>query len=258
MFSYEDFDIKLDTDYIGRNFIYVEETDSTNNYLMNNSGLENGTLLFAEFQTNGKGRRNKSWLSNKGLNLTFSILFNNKTLLKRINLVNLAASLSVAQSIENLYQLNIDLKWPNDVLINNKKVAGILIESSSKGTKIDKAVVGIGINVNQPNFSGQFDIKPTSIRLESKTLVNRERLLSELLNIFEENLFYVVDSPQKILNDWRSKCRMIGEKVKIITGNETKTGIFDDIDRDGSLILKNNEQYEKIRFGDISLRHIPH
>ena len=123
MFNIEDFDIKLETKYIGRHFLYSEEVDSTNSYLLNDKKkLENGTVLLSEFQSAGKGRLSRNWYSNKLQNLTFSILLNEKLDKLNPNHINLAASLAVAHSIENLYQLKTDLKWPNDVLIKNKKV----------------------------------------------------------------------------------------------------------------------------------------
>lgn len=255
MFNIEEFDIKLDTNYLGRNFIYSDEVESTNSLLLNSKDFgTNGTVLLAEFQNKGRGRMNREWVSNSGQNLTFSILLKGDFKENKINLVNLGASLAVAQAIENLFQLDVELKWPNDLLVHKKKIAGMLLESVSKGNKIAKLVVGIGINVNQPNFPGKFDIQPTSIRKEFKTMVSREKLLSELLNIYEEILESSLKKPEKILNDWRERCKMIGEKIKIVEHDKIKTGLFYDIDDDGFLILKVGEKKEKIHFGDVSLR----
>ncbi|MFA3781728.1 biotin--[acetyl-CoA-carboxylase] ligase [Melioribacteraceae bacterium 4301-Me] len=254
-FNIEEFDIKLDTEFIGRNFIYCDEVDSTNKLLLeSNEFNQNGTVVLAEYQSSGKGRRERTWVSNNGQNLTFSILLKDFTHGKKINLFNLAASLAVSHSIENLYQLKVELKWPNDVLINRKKVAGILLESTSKGNKIEKLVIGIGVNVNQTNFPGKFDIPPTSIRKEFKEIVSRERLLSEILNNYEALIANIKYEPEKILNDWKMKCNMIGEKVKITDGKESKYGIFEDIDQNGFLILKTGDKIETIHFGDVSLR----
>jgi BirA family transcriptional regulator, biotin operon repressor / biotin---[acetyl-CoA-carboxylase] ligase len=176
VFNIETFDIKLSTEYIGRNFIYAEEVDSTNSFLMDkNSGYnQNGTVLLAEKQLAGRGRMERVWYSHKDQNLTFSILLKgNKKINKKINLVNFAAALAVSFSIENLYQLRTELKWPNDVLISGKKVSGILIESSSSGSRIDRIVVGIGINVNQTVFQGKFNIEPTSVRSELNDDIDR-------------------------------------------------------------------------------------
>lgn len=255
MFNIEEFDIKLDTDSIGRNFIYCDEVDSTNSLLL--SGKEynhHGTVILAEHQTKGRGRKNREWYSNSGQNLTFSILLKDEFEPGLINIMNLGTSVVVAQSLENLFQLNIEVKWPNDVLISKKKVSGILLESTSKGNKISKVVVGIGINVNQPNFPGKFEIPPTSIRKEFKDQVSRERLLSEILNNFEIMLEEVKSNPDKVLNDWRQRCKMIGEKIKIVEDDKSKFGIFEDIDNDGFLILKIGDKKEKIHYGDVSLR----
>jgi BirA family biotin operon repressor/biotin-[acetyl-CoA-carboxylase] ligase len=113
-----------------------------------------------------------------------------------------------------------------------------LLESTSKASKINKVVVGIGLNVNQPNFPGKFEIQPTSIRREFKSTVSREKLLSEILNIYESILELADTHPKKLLDDWRDRCKMIGEKVKIVEEDKIRTGVFYDIDDNGYLILK--------------------
>ena len=180
MFSIENFDIKLNTEYIGRRFVYAEELSSTNTFLMDkqNGYNENGTVVLAEKQTSGKGRKDRVWYSAPESNLTFSILLKkDKFLTNNSSLINFAASLSVAISIENLYQLKTELKWPNDVLIDGKKTSGILIESTSQGSQIERFVIGMGINVNQPSFQGTFNYPPTSIRIELGKNVDRERFI---------------------------------------------------------------------------------
>ena len=255
MFKIEEFDIKLDTDYVGRNFIYSDEVDSTNNVLLTNKDFtQNGTVLLAEYQSRGRGRKNREWISNSGQNLTFSILLKGDLKDQKINLINLCTAIAVAQAIENLFQLDVEVKWPNDVLVHKKKIAGILLESVSKGNKINRVAVGIGINVNQPNFPGKFDIVPTSIRKEFHSIVSREKLLSEVLNNFEKLLEQLERSHKKILDQWRNRCKMIGEKIRIVEEDKIKTGIFEDIDDHGFLLLKNADKIEKIHFGDVSLR----
>lgn len=254
LFNIEEFDIKLDTEEIGRQFVYVQQVDSTNSMLLNSKEFnKNGTVLLAEEQTSGRGRKGREWISQPGQNLTFSILLR-KVDGKKVNIVNLGSSLAVAQAIENLYQLKTSLKWPNDILIEGKKVAGILLESSSKGNELDRVVIGIGINVNQTNFPGKYMLEPTSIRKEFRNRGNRERILSEVLNLFEEIFIKVEENPEEVLEDWKDRCKMIGEKVKVVSDSVTKFGIFDDLDENGFLILKSNNKIEKIHFGDVSLR----
>jgi BirA family biotin operon repressor/biotin-[acetyl-CoA-carboxylase] ligase len=257
LFNIEVFDIKLNTDFIGRNFIYVEEIDSTNSYLLNKSNKvkADGTVILAEKQNRGRGRKDRSWYSNKGQNLTLSILLADKRYFgKSLNTINFAVSLAVAEAIENMFQLRTELKWPNDVLVNKRKIAGILFESISAGSKIERLVAGIGLNVNQTLFQGQFSIEPTSIKLEFGESVERERLLADILNIFEELLQQSLLNPAVTMNDWKLRCRMIGEKISIAEGNESRYGIFEDIDDDGFLLLKSKKGIERIHYGDVSLR----
>jgi BirA family biotin operon repressor/biotin-[acetyl-CoA-carboxylase] ligase len=254
MFQLEEFDIKLDTKFIGRNFIYADTLSSTNSYLLNSEKkYSDGTTLLAEFQENGRGRIQRPWQSTKGQNLTFSILLNKKLEKYVPNHINLAASLAVSQSIEHLYQLKTDLKWPNDVLIDKKKVSGILLESKSKGSSLEKIVIGIGINVNQTKFDGEFNIQPTSIKYEMRQIVNREILLSEILNTFEELLELSKQNSKKLLDIWRENCRMLGENVKIVHNGEIKYGNFYDIDANGFMILNVDNKMEKITIGDVSV-----
>ena len=255
MFELENFDIKLETEFIGRNFIYCDEIESTNSELLagKQQYKKTGTVLLAEKQLAGKGRKDRTWQSARGLNLTFSVLLM-KDVLSGINInhVNLAASLAVASAIENLHQLKTELKWPNDVLIDKKKVCGILTETSIKGTKIERVVIGFGINLNQIVFQGDFYFPPTSLKLELKDDIDRENMLAEILNNFEELLLDLESKPNVILNEWRNKCQMIGDKITITENDKVKKGIFYDIDGNGYLLLKRNDSIEKIHFGDVS------
>lgn len=256
MFNLEVFDIKLETEFIGRNFIYTDEIESTNSELLSNKQQfkKSGTVILAEKQSSGKGRKGRTWQSARGLNLTFSILLGRDAVDElNINHINLAASLAVSAAIENLYQLKTELKWPNDVLINKKKVAGILAETSIKGNVVDRIVIGIGINLNQYSFQGDFNITPTSLKIETGLEIDRENVMAEILNIFEELIFELAIHPKNILNDWRSKCKMIGDKITVTENDNIISGIFHDIDDNGYLLLKKNSEIERIHFGDVSI-----
>ena len=255
MFNFEKFDIRLETDFIGRNFVYADEIGSTNSELLagKQQYKKSGTVYIAEKQLEGKGRKNRIWNSAKGLNLTFSILLTKDTI-SDINLshLNLVSSLAVSIAIENLYQIKTELKWPNDVLIEKKKVAGILIETSIKGKSIERAVIGIGINLNQIAFQGEYNLEPTSLKLKLGFEIDRENILAEILNIFEEMLNELAQNPANVVDDWRNKCNMIGDKIIIRDDDNVKRGIFYDIDDEGYLLLKVNDKIEKIHFGDVS------
>lgn len=255
MFNFESFDSKVDTEIIGRNFIYSDEVESTNSFLLNKSNKFNldGTILLAEKQSKGRGRKERVWYSAKGQNLTFSILLTSKKYLgKKFNLLNFTTSLSVAFTLENLFQLKTELKWPNDVLVNGKKICGILLESTSQGNKIERVVIGVGLNVNQALFQGNFNLEPTSVKLELGQSVEREKLLAELLNTFEELLQKFDSKSDEIMKDWKDRCNLIGEKISVTEDGNTKYGIFEDLDNEGFLLLKANNKIEKIHFGDVS------
>lgn len=259
MFRFEDFDIKLDTEFIGRNFFYVEEVESSNLVLLNDKSMDfDGAVLLAEKQTNGRGRKDRKWYSLADQNLTFSILLKKKFKGNKVNIVNFCSSLAVATTLENLFQLKISLKWPNDVLADGKKISGILLDSVSKGAVIEKVVTGIGLNVNQSGFQGQYVIPPTSIKIEApqeeQLDISRERVLSELLNNFEEIYLRAEERPQSIMDDWKQRCKMIGEKITIEDTNVSLSGVFEDIDEDGFLLLQVKDKIERIHFGDVSLR----
>ncbi len=255
MFDLEKFDLKLNTDVIGRNFIYAEEVPSTNTELLNESEFykKHGTVLLAEKQIEGKGRKNRVWYSDDKLNLTFSILITEPKYLQKIYILNFVASLALAISIENLYQLKTELKWPNDILIDGKKAAGILIESTSKGSKVIRLVIGMGLNVNQISFQRKFTTEPTSLKKELGHPVEREKTLAEILNNIEEILNTSNKYPDKILEDWKAKCKMIGERITVVHNDVTKHGIFNDIDKNGFLVLRIDDKIETLHSGDVSI-----
>lgn len=254
MFNLETFGLKLNTEFIGRNFIFFEEIDSTNTYLLrkeNNVDIS-GTVVLAEFQTKGRGRMDRVWNSDTAQNLTFSILLvRNKNLFKHLNFLNFSAALAVASSIENLFQLKPELKWPNDILINRKKTCGILVETVTSQNEIERVVIGIGINVNQTQFKGEFNYPPTSIKNQLGREVEREKLLAEVLNNFEYYLNKLKTNKTLILNDWKMRCRMIGEKISVRQNDEIKYGIFEDVDENGFLLLRTKNDIEKITAGDL-------
>jgi BirA family biotin operon repressor/biotin-[acetyl-CoA-carboxylase] ligase len=257
LFQIEQFDIKLDTDIIGRNFIYCDEIDSTNNYLNEprTSKHPNGTVILAEYQTKGKGRQNREWQSQKGQNLTFSILINDHEFLpKNLNIINLSAALAVALTIEQHHGLKATLKWPNDVLINSKKTAGILLESVYEGLKPKRLIIGIGINVNQVMFSNKFNLPATSLKTEVGKIVNREIFLAEYLNTLEGILRKTIKNSKSVLEEWRLHCDMIGKRVTLAENDSIRDGIFEDINDEGFLLLKVKNKTEAIHFGDVSIR----
>ncbi len=243
-FRIPSFDLKLETEWLGRNFIYLDEIDSTNSYALHNSEVEeNGTVVLADKQTSGRGRLDRQWHSAKGQNLTFSLLLSpSKTLMKNFGFLTFGTAVAVAKTIENLYRLDINLKWPNDVLIGRKKLAGILIESSSAGDTINRIVLGIGLNCNQTLFDGQYKLEPTSLRMQIRQEIDREKLLADLLAELETMIHQVLKDPTVILKEWKSRVKLFGEKIIINSGKDELIGIFEDVSDEGYLLLRTQDR----------------
>jgi len=256
LFDLKKFDIRLETEWLGRSFLYLDEVESTNTFLMTkeNEIDLNGTVFLAEKQTAGKGRLDRQWYSSKAMNLTFSFLVTDRAILsKPLIPINFALALSVAETIESLYQIKTNVKWPNDVLVGGKKIAGILLESTSSGSKINRLVAGIGVNVNQIHFQGSYMLAPTSIVNESGAEAEREKLLAELLNNIEDIINIAIKQPSIIFNRWRERCRAIGDKIIVSRDGKELHGVFDDIDNEGNLLLRQEDTILKIQYGDVSI-----
>lgn len=258
MFNYENFNIKLETKYLSTNFVYVEDLESTNSFLLNNPEFkEDGTVVLAEYQSKGKGRKERSWVSEKGKNLTFSILLTKKFELSKIQLLSIYSSLAVSKAMENLFQIDTKFKWPNDILVGGRKICGILLENSFIGTNLEKIVVGIGLNVNQMSFPGEYNIAPTSVQREFRYEASRESLLSEIFNIMEEMLDNFPNNSRQMLAEWSAKCSMIGDKINVVGENFVKHGIFEGIDSNGNMILRTLDGEEILNYGEISIQCEP-
>ena len=143
-------------------YLHFDEIDSTNHYLMNSYQLlDNFTFVSTDYQSKGKGRNDRVWESIKGLNLMFSILIKDSKLINEFNALSLMSAVEVAQVLESYGIDNVSIKWPNDVLVNDKKICGILLE----GQLPEYVVIGIGLNVNQKEF-------PDNLRRPATSLVN--------------------------------------------------------------------------------------
>jgi BirA family biotin operon repressor/biotin-[acetyl-CoA-carboxylase] ligase len=186
------FNYSANTQYIGKQFLYLTTCHSTNDLAkaLNNRGLcKHGMVIFAENQTHGRGQQGTTWLSEPRQNLTFSITFRLQQLpLTRQFLFNKALSIHLLGFFRTYFSTSSDtfhIKWPNDIYLNGKKIAGILIENSLKGTHIHSSIVGIGINVNQLEF--EFPTA-SSLALAFHGEIDRYELFNQLLAYLDEHL----------------------------------------------------------------------
>ncbi len=246
----------MNNDFI-TNFQYFDSVTSTNELALNvdsDKALE-GLVIIGGEQTKGRGRLQRNWHSPKGLGLWFSIILKPKKDFDRIPLLTLIGALSVHKAIENI-GINTDLKWPNDILYNNKKVCGILSQFRSSGNKIKQVVVGIGINVNQNKFPEDLKGTSTSLRIIKGSEIKRENLLADILDHFS-NYYQIYKSGNynQIIDRWKSKMSMLNQKitVKTSTGKKIKGKVVD-ISNKGQLILElPDNSHRKFIAGDVSI-----
>ncbi len=211
-----------------------------------------GTVVIVGEQTAGKGRIKRTWLSPKG-NLALSIiLYPNVAHLPSLIML---ASLALVHSIETVTGLKSQVKWPNDVLVNGRKVCGILIESQVRGNTVDYAIIGIGVNVNLKTADFP-EIHPTATSLSDE--LGREIPLLDIIQqvlVEIERLYLVLLAGESIYEEWRDNLVTLGREVQVTSGEAMYTGVAESVARDGSLLLRHRDgSLTKIVAGDATLR----
>jgi BirA family biotin operon repressor/biotin-[acetyl-CoA-carboxylase] ligase len=223
------------------------------------SDAEDGTVVTSKIQSEGKGRQNRKWVSPKG-GLWISVILRPKIPPQKATLVTLMAANAVAETLSE-YGLDAKIKWPNDVLIDGKKVCGILTEAKTKENEIEYIILGLGINANFELSELPADIRETSttIKHELKNDVSLDNLLNRLL-VHMDMYYKLLQATEfdKIINIWKEKSDTLGMHVKITTQKESIQGIAQDIDETGALILKKDDGgIQKLYAGDcIYLRSV--
>lgn len=245
----------LETDYIGQNIHYFSEIDSTNNVAkkLAEEGAKEGTIIIAETQTRGRGRRGKQWISPAG-GVWMSIILRPQIPPSEAPQLTLMTGVAVAETIKKL-GLDVGIKWPNDILIGSRKVCGILTEANAKFSTLDYVVVGIGIdaNVNTENFPSDVQKAATSLKKELNEDIRGPELVQEFLKIFEDTYNEFKEGNfTEILGEWRRMSKTIGSYVevrkqlgKIVRGEAVG------ITNEGALILElDNGNLRKVISGE--------
>lgn len=244
----------LSTEIIGNKIIYFDRIDSTNNYakeLINKQTAE-GTVVIAGIQTKGRGRKERQWLSPEG-GLWFSIVLYPGIPPYHGMLVTMTISASIANAIKKIVGIEPVIKWPNDLLINNKKVCGILTELNAEMDKINYCVVGIGINVNNKIENEIKDIA-TSLKIENKNnIIYKVELIKQILCEIDENYKQLNSKNMKYIRDlWFSFSNIVGKKVSVKSEGNIFEGIVTDIDESGCLIVDTADGEVRVVSGDVS------
>ena len=249
---------KLQTQVIGKKMRYIENTPSTINVgkqLTTDSdiGKLHGMVIIAEEQTGGVGRMGRAWVSPSG-GIWITIILKPHMPVDHIFMITMAGSIAVARAIRKEYDIGALIKWPNDVFIGNKKVAGLLLELSAEADVVHHALLSIGIDVNVPisNFSPELQDRITSISIELGHEVDRAALLARILKEFESR-FLLVESGEydTIIREWKSISCTLENRVQIRTLKNSFEGDAVDIDEFGALIIrKENGRLERVIAGD--------
>ena len=249
----------LKTKWVGKRIYYFDSIDSTQTYALEiaDDKKENGTVIIAQKQTKGKGRMNRKWVSPEG-GIWLSVIFQPTSDFSLTTIFPLAASVALSNAIEKETDLNVELKWPNDLLVKGKKIAGILVDVSLTSNQVDHMVLGVGINFDVPvnliekniqntgNYSGVSSLVKSSKNTNSVTLV--QSFLNELEDIFEA---LKNDEGKEVLKKWTKKSSTIGNEVTVKTSEGKIKGNAIKIDSDGALIIKQKQNNVRVLVGDI-------
>lgn len=230
----------LETDWLAKEVIYFEVVDSTNQEVKRTAqNYSHGTVVIAEQQTAGKGRLGRVWSSPNSTGLWFSILLKPDIAPNQIANITLACGLGVCKAIRQFTGLNTLIKWPNDIIIGNKKICGILTEMTAEADRINYAVAGIGINVNTTEFDDEIKHKATSLCIECGTVINRAELFKEIMQSLEEEFDSYFSNPDGAISDeYTSLCATLGREVIVTRGNTVFSGKAVAIANTGDLVVE--------------------
>lgn len=226
--------------YFGHRLYYYSVTGSTNDdaFKLGIAGEPEGTVVVADAQTKGRGRLQRSWHSPAGSNIYTTVILRPRMDVAGISQISILAGVAVAEVLEKYCPGRVKVKWPNDILIDGKKVCGILSQAKAEVNKVDFIVLGIGINVNINHFPDEISNIATSLAMETGKEISRQHLIISLYeNLTKWYKQLLKDGFGKIKEKWLSLSQMIGQKVQVIFQEEVISGKAIDLDNDGSLIL---------------------
>ncbi len=235
-------------------YLHFDSIDSTSSYLKRNFDfLENFTICESEYQSNGRGRSGRKWISDKNDNLMFSVLLKDPTLIYKTSELSVSCAYILFQTIIELYPtLNPLYKWPNDIYINDKKISGILLESHMENNKINGIIIGVGINLNQKKFDDDLLFKASSISNELNKNIDKD-LFKKILY---KNLYDYFEKLKKGNDEYlifaKNKNYLKNKEVYCVINNKKELVKVLDINNDSSLLIELNGEIKSIYSGEIS------
>lgn len=243
----------LNTKFIAKNIHYFDSVSSTMDIAMQlgMEGAPEGTIVLAETQSRGRGRMGREWVSLKYKGIYLSLLLKPKILPNQSPILTLLSAVSICEAIKEVTDLDAKIKWPNDILMHNRKLGGILTELNAEMDAIRFVVVGIGLNVN--NDKKSLISGATSLKEEKGEFINRICLLQDILRKIETNyLLFKEKGPDFITEKWRNYSVTLGRRVKVVLHKHHLEGEAVNIDADGALLLRKDSGFiERVTAGDV-------
>ncbi|EGB93948.1 biotin--[acetyl-CoA-carboxylase] ligase [Clostridium sp. D5] len=251
----------IDTNWAGQEVYYYNITDSTNIRAkqLGDEGAPHGTLVTADQQSAGRGRRGRGWESPPGCSVYMSILLRPDIPPVKAPMLTLVMALSVAGSLKDCTDLDVQIKWPNDIILNGKKLVGILTEMSTEIDYINHVVIGVGINVNMEYLPEGIRDKATSLRLATGHVVRRSELIASTMKQFER--YYGLFLESRNLESMREEYNQLlvnrGKEVRILGGKEEYNAVALGINSEGELLVRREDGSEEAVFaGEVSVRGV--
>jgi BirA family biotin operon repressor/biotin-[acetyl-CoA-carboxylase] ligase len=244
---------------VGRDIRVFQETTSTNDIVekLARDGVKEGMVVFAESQTKGRGRFGRKWISPPRKGLWFSLLLRPKLLPVEATQLTVAAATALVRAIQSETGLAPDVKWPNDVLLNGRKLAGILTEMSAEGDRVNHVIVGIGVDVNQEpsDFPPEVRDIATSLRIETGQPVHRAELATAIIEELDNDYARICCGEFSVIADeWEACCATLGRNVSIRIGDRRIQGRAESLDDAGALLVRTEHgRIERILGGDVAI-----
>jgi len=251
----------MDTKWAGRNVLYFDRTDSTNIRVRaaGEAGAPHGTLAVAEIQDGGKGRRGRSWVSPPGVGIWMSILLRPQIHPIAASMLTLVMALATQKGIKEATGIESQIKWPNDLVLNKKKICGILTEMGTELMEIQYVIPGTGINVNQENFPDEIKETATSLYLETGKKYQRSRIIVEVMRALEEyyEIFVRTEDMSGLMEEYNEKLVNLGNEVCVLDPAGEFRGVSEGINEKGGLIVRlpDGTRTEVIS-GEVSVRGV--
>jgi len=246
----------LSTKWIGKTIHHFHTVDSTNSeaYQLALRGAPEGEVVIAELQEKGRGRLGRNWYSPPSLNLYLSVILRPKIAPQQASLITLMAAVATADAIQKFSGLVPLIKWPNDILMRGRKVAGLLNEIHSETDRIHFVILGIGVNLNIDGkmFPRTIRSVATSLKNEMGQTISRKDFLGCLLQELEQwYVIFLEEGGSAVLKAWKDWAQIKGRQVKVTSFGETLVGTAVDVDSDGALILKTKDGQKRVVAGDV-------